>query len=52
LAGKTRSVAFASDDEKLLKRKNDGIIDYFYKLDISLIRTSDITEYFSVLDDN
>ena len=52
LAGKTRSVAFASDDEKLLKRKNDGIIDYFYKRDISLIRTSDITEYFNVLDDN
>ena len=43
LAGKTRSVAFASDDEKLLKRKNDGIIDYFYKRDISLIRTSDIS---------
>ena len=52
LAGKTRSVAFASDDEKLLKRKNDGIIDYFYKRDISLIRTSDITKYFNVLDDN
>ena len=52
LAGKTRSVAFASDDEKLLKRKNDGIIDYFYKRDISLIRTSDITEYFNVLDNN
>ena len=52
LAGKTRSVAFASDDEKLLKRKNNGIIDYFYKRDISLIRTSDITEYFNVLDDN
>ena len=52
LAGKTRSVAFASDDEKLLKRKNDGIIDYFYERDISLIRTSDITEYFNVLDDN
>ena len=44
LAGKTRSVAFASDDEKLLKRKNNGIIDYFYKRDISLIRTSDITD--------
>ena len=52
LAGKTRSVAFASDDEKLLKRKNDGIIDYFYKRDISLIRTSDITKSFNVLDDN
>ena len=52
LAGKTRSVAFASDDEKLLKRKNDGILDYFYKRDISLIRSSDITEYFNVLDDN
>ena len=52
LAGKTRSVAFASDDEKLLKRKNNGIIDYFYKRDIALVRTSDITEYFNVLDDN
>ena len=52
LAGKTRSVAFASDDEKLLKRKNNGIIDYFYKRDISLIRTSDITKSFNVLDDN
>ena len=52
LAGKTRSSAFASDDEKLLKRNGDGIIDYFYKRDITLIRTSDITEYFNVLDDN
>ena len=52
LAGKTRSYAFASDDEKLLKRNGDGIIDYFYKRDITLIRTSDITEYFNVLDDN
>ena len=48
LAGKTRSVAFATDDEKLLKRNHDGIIDYFYKQDISSIRTSDITEYFNV----
>ena len=52
LAGKTRSSAFASDDEKLLKRNGDGIIDYFYKRDITLIRTSDIKEYFNVLDDN
>ena len=52
LAGKTRSSAFASDDEKLLRRNGDGIIDYFYKRDITLIRTSDITEYFNVLDDN
>ena len=52
LAGKTRSSAFASDDEKLLKRNGDGIIDYFYKRDITLIRTSDISEYFNVLDDN
>lgn len=52
LAGKTRSSAFASDDEKLLKRNGDGIIDYFYKRDITLIRTSDITKYFNVLDDN
>ncbi|MDC0499710.1 integrase [Paracoccaceae bacterium] len=52
LAGKIRSSAFASDDEKLLKRNGDGIIDYFYKRDITLIRTSDITEYFNLLDDN
>ncbi|XXK34388.1 integrase [Rhodobacteraceae bacterium nBUS_22] len=52
LAGKTRSSAFASDDEKLLKRNGDGIIDYFYKRVITLIRTSDISEYFNVLDDN
>ena len=52
LSGRTRSAAFASDDEKLLKRNGDGIIDYFYKRDITTIRTSDITQYFNVLDDN
>ena len=52
LSGRTRSAAFAPDDEKLLKRNGDGIIDYFYKRDITTIRTSDITEYFNVLDDN
>ena len=51
LVGKTRSVAVASDDEKILKRKNNSIIENFYKRNISLIKTSDITKYFNVLDD-
>jgi hypothetical protein len=39
LAGKTRGVACVTDDEKLLKRNHDGIINHFYKQDISSIQT-------------
>ena len=47
-----RSATFAKDDEKLLFRNKDGVIDYFNRTDIRNIRTSDISEYLDVMDDN
>ena len=51
LAGKGRSASFAKDDEKLLNRKEDGIIDYFGRKDIGIIKTPQIREYLNWLDD-
>ena len=51
LAGKGRSASFAKDDEKLLNRKEDGIIDYFGRKDVASIHTLDIRNYLNYLDD-
>ena len=50
-SGKTRNARFAKDDEKLLTRKGEGIIDYFKSRDIGSISTKDIRDYLNYLDD-
>jgi site-specific recombinase XerD len=50
-SGKTRNARFAKDDEKLLKRDGDGIIDYFGNRDVASITTMDIRDYLNFLDD-
>ena len=51
LAGKGRSKRFARDDEMMLHRKGDGIIDYFGQKDVGSITTPVIREYLNFLDD-
>jgi hypothetical protein len=51
LAGKSKNKRFARDDEKILNRNVDGVIDYFGKRDIASIKTPDIREYLNFLDD-
>ena len=52
MSGKTRSARFAYDDEKIINRKIDGIKEYFGKREVSSIKTYDIRDYLSVLDEN
>ena len=40
-SGNTRNTRFAKDDEKLLNRDRDGIIDYFGNRDVASISTMD-----------
>ena len=50
-AGKTKSARFAVDDEKMLHRSGDGVVDYFGRRDVASITTPDIREYLNFLDD-
>ena len=52
MSGKTRSTRFAYDDEKIINRKIDGIKEYFGNREVSSIKTYDIRDYLSVLDEN
>ncbi|MBT8003019.1 MAG: hypothetical protein HN578_08890 [Rhodospirillales bacterium] len=45
IAGKTKSKRYASDDESILHRKGDGVVDYFGRRDVASITTPDIREY-------
>jgi site-specific recombinase XerD len=51
IAGKTKSKRFAIDDESILHRKGDGVVDYFGRRDVSSITTGDIRKYLNFLDD-
>jgi site-specific recombinase XerD len=51
IAGKTKSKRFAIDDESILHRKGDGVVDYFGRRDVSSITTADIRKYLNYLDD-
>jgi hypothetical protein len=44
-SGKSKNARFSKDDEKLLKRKGEGIIDYFKSMDVGSISTKDIRDY-------
>jgi hypothetical protein len=50
-SGKSKNARFSKDDEKLLKRKGEGIIDYFKSMDVGSISTKDIRDYLNHLDD-
>jgi len=50
-SGKTKNIRFAKEDEKILNRKGDGIIDYFGRKDVASIHTLDIRNYLNYLDD-
>jgi hypothetical protein len=50
-SGKTKNKRFGQDDEKILHRDGDGIVDYFGRRDVSSITTPDIREYLNFLDD-
>jgi hypothetical protein len=50
-SGKTKNKRFAKDDEKILHRDGDGIIDYFGRRDVASITTPIIREYLNFLDD-
>ena len=52
MSGKSRSDRFAKDDEKIIKRKDDGILEFFGDKDITSITTYELRDYLSVLDDN
>jgi len=39
MSGKSRSDRFAKDDEKIIKRKDDGILEFFGDKDITSITT-------------
>ena len=52
MSGKTRSTRFAYDDEKIINRKIDGIKEYFGNREVGSIKTYDIRDYLSVLDEN
>jgi hypothetical protein len=52
MSGKSRSDRFARDDEKIIKRKDDGILEFFGYKDITSIATYELRNYLSVLDDN
>ena len=49
--GKTKNIRFAKEDEKILNREGDGIIDYFGRKDVASIHTMDIRNYLNYLDD-
>jgi hypothetical protein len=51
LAGKSKNKRFARDDEKILHRDGDGVVDYFGRKDIKSITTPAIREYLNFLDD-
>jgi len=50
-SGKTKNKRFGQDDEMILHRDGDGIVDYFGRRDVSSITTPDIREYLNFLDD-
>ena len=50
-SGKTKNARFSKDDEKLLNRDGDGIIEYFGRKDVATIKTLQIREYLNWLDD-
>ena len=49
--GSVRSRRFSKDDEWILNRKDDGLIDYFGSMDVAKITTPAIREYLNFLDD-
>ena len=52
MSGKTKSKSYAKDDEKIIKRKKDGLIAYFGEKNIREINTLAMRTYLSVLDNN
>ena len=50
-SGKTKNARFSKDDEKLLNRDGDGIIEFFGRKDVGTIKTPQIREYLNWLDD-
>jgi len=47
-----RGQRFAYDDEKLLHRQHDGILNYFGDRQVDTIRTQDLRDYLEFLDDH
>ena len=50
-SGKTKNARFSKDDENLLNRAGDGIIEFFGRKDVGTIKTPQIREYLNWLDD-
>ena len=48
MSGKTKSKSYAYDDEKIIKRKSDGLITTFGHLNIRDIITFNIRNYIQV----
>ena len=51
IAGKERSKRYSKNDEQILCRKEDGLLDYFGKMDVEKITTPRMREYLNFMDD-
>jgi len=51
IAGKERSKRYSKNDEQILCRKDDGLLDYFGKMNVEEITTPKMREYLNFLDD-
>ena len=51
LSGRQKSKRFSGDDEAILNRKEDGVLEYFGDRDVTTITTVVLREYLEYLDD-
>ena len=51
VARNEKAKRFSTDDEDKLNRKDDGILEYFGKMDVASITTSKMEQYLNFLDD-